>query len=163
MKIKHNKMKHKFIIGIGLVLVLIIAGCSSQNSQNSGGQDYPRGEVTIFKSMSCGCCGVYSQYMQKEGFKVDVRNLDNPGDIKSKFGIPYQMQSCHTTQIGDYFVEGHVPVEAIEKLMAEKPDIKGIALPGMPSGSPGMLGSKTAKWTIYAVNHDGSSYEFMTI
>ena len=71
------------------------------------------------------------------------------------------MQSCHTTTIGNYFVEGHIPIEAIEKLMTEKPNIKGIAMPGMPSGSPGMPGAKQGPFIIYAIGNDGSVGEFM--
>ena len=70
------------------------------------------------------------------------------------------MEICHTTIIGDYFVEGHVPLEAVEKLLTEKPDIKGIAMPGMPSGSPGMPGAKKGDFVIYAVNRDGSYEEW---
>ena len=73
------------------------------------------------------------------------------------------MESCHTTVIGEYFVEGHVPVEAIEKLLAEKPDVAGIGMPGMPSGSPGMPGAKQGQFIIYSINKDGTINEFMRI
>ena len=73
------------------------------------------------------------------------------------------MESCHTVVIGDYFIEGHIPLEAVEKLLVEKPDIKGIAMPGMPSGSPGMPGAKKGDFVIYAVNNDGTTEEFMRI
>jgi hypothetical protein len=82
--------------------------------------------------------------------------------IKRKHQIPQNMESCHTAVIGDYFVEGHVPIEAIEKLLSEKPDIDGIALPGMPQGSLGMSGTKTAALKIYALS-GGTASEFMTI
>ncbi len=82
--------------------------------------------------------------------------------IKSKYKIPQGMESCHTAVIAGYFVEGHVPMEAIEKLLSEKPDIDGIALPGMPQGSLGMSGTKTAVFKIYALSA-GTVSEFMTI
>ncbi len=82
--------------------------------------------------------------------------------IKRRLQISRNMESCHTAVIGDYFVEGHLPVEAVAKLLAEKPAIDGIALPGMPSGSPGMPGPKTAAFKIYALS-DGKTSEFMTI
>ena len=82
--------------------------------------------------------------------------------IKSQYQIPAEMQSCHTSVIDDYFIEGHVPMEAIEKLMNEKPDIDGIALPRMPSGSPGMPGVKTETWIIYSLK-DGQYEEFMRV
>ncbi len=82
--------------------------------------------------------------------------------IKKKYQIPQNMESCHTGVIEGYFVEGHVPVEAIEELLAEKPDISGIALPGMPPGSPGMPDQKTEAFKIYALS-DGTASEFMII
>ena len=101
--------------------------------------------------------------MEKEGFDVTVNQVATMDQVKKDFNIPANLQSCHTTQIGDYFVEGHIPLEAIEKLLTEKPAIAGIAMPGMPSGSLGMPGKKSGPWIIYAVDHDGKYYEFMTI
>ena len=82
--------------------------------------------------------------------------------IKKKHNIPLEMQSCHTTILGKYFIEGHVPIEAINKLLKEKPDIDGIALPGMPIGTPGMPGEKEEPYIIYQLV-DGKSSVFMTI
>ncbi len=100
------------------------------------------------------------KYLQDQGFDVKVVNTDDTS-IKAQEGVPKDLRSCHTSVIGDYFVEGHVPVEAIRKLLAEKPAIKGIALPGMPAGAPGMGGDKTGPFVIYAVAADGTSSEFM--
>lgn len=82
--------------------------------------------------------------------------------VREKYQIPKDMGSCHTTVIEDYFVEGHVPIEAIKKLLKEKPDIDGIALPEMPAGSPGMAGQKTEAFRIFALR-DGKVSKFMTI
>lgn len=142
-----------------IAILLIVAGCSSKKAS----QTLPVKEVTMFKALNCGCCGVYSQYMEKEGFNVNVRNMESLDAIKAQYKIPSQTQSCHTTIVGNYFVEGHVPVEAIEKLLNEKPDIAGIALPGMPAGTPGMTGKKTNEWIVYAVKHDGTFEKFMSI
>ena len=147
------------ITGVLVVGLLVLAGCSQQNIV----ENLPNKEITVFKSPNCGCCGIYSQYMEKEGFDITVKDVPSMDIIKSKFNVPANLQSCHTTQVDDYFVEGHIPLEAIGKLLTEKPDIAGIAMPGMPSGSPGMPGRKSGPWTIYAVNHDGSYSEFMTI
>lgn len=153
------KLKRLTIIGIFMVSLLILAGCSNKGViENLSGQ-----EITIFKTPSCGCCGVYTQYMNKEGFKVSIKEMMDLGQIKSNFKIPANLQSCHTAKIGDYFVEGHMPMEAIAKLFTDKPDIAGIAMSGMPSGSPGMPGKKSGSWTIYGVNHDGTYQEFMTL
>ena len=86
--------------------------------------------------------------------------MESLDETKRKYEIPPQMESCHTIIVGNYFVEGHVPLEAVEKLLREKPNIKGIAMPGMPSGSPGMPGAKNGDFVIYGVNQDGTTFEF---
>ena len=96
------------------------------------------------------------------GFEVESVVTDDVSAIKDDLQIPEEMRSCHTAIIGEYFIEGHVPVEAIQRLLEEQPDIDGIALPGMPQGSPGMSGEKSEPWVIYAVT-GGSIAEFMTI
>ena len=118
--------------------------------------------VEIFKSEYCGCCDLYVKYMKKNA-NVEVQDVEDVTPKKDELGIPQAMRSCHTSMVGDYFVEGHVPVEAISKLLSEKPAIKGIALPGMPSGSPGMPGGKQGDFVVYAINKDGSTSEFMRI
>ena len=89
--------------------------------------------------------------------------MESLDSFKKEHEIPSELESCHTTIIGGYFVEGHIPLEAVEKLLKEKPDIKGIAMPGMPSGSPGMPGAKKGDFVVYKVNNDGSYDEFMRI
>ncbi len=121
------------------------------------------GKAEFYKEISCSCCEVHSRYIKNKGLNPEIINMDNVSIIKKKYGVPSELYSCHTMILGDYFIEGHMPVEAIEKLITEKPDIAGITLPGMPSGSPGMPGPKTETWIIYAVNHDGSYDEFMKI
>ena len=116
--------------------------------------------AVVYMSPTCGCCHKYVEYLKQKGLKVKAVKLDNVGPKKRALGVPSDLWSCHTTRIGRYFVEGHVPFEVIEKLLAEQPDIKGIALPGMPSGSPGMPGPKTEPFFIYAVE-DGQVSEFM--
>ena len=122
-------------------------------------------KFTIYKSESCGCCSGYASFLRSKGFDAEIVDLasTNADSVKEKYGIPPDMRTCHTTIVGEYFVEGHVPLEAIAKLVKEKPSIKGIALPGMPSGSPGMPGSKTGEFRIYAIGNDGSQSVFMTM
>ena len=102
----------------------------------------------------------YEEYLRNNGFKVESVVTDDTDGIKEQLGMPEEMHSCHTTVIGDYFVEGHVPVEAIKRLLEEKPAIDGIALPGMPAGSPGMSGEKEGPFTIYVIV-DGQATEFL--
>lgn len=118
--------------------------------------------ATVYKSPTCGCCGEYISYLKKQGFEVAMENKSDMKPIKKLYGIPQDMQSCHTTVMGDYVVEGHVPIEAIQKLLKEKPEIDGIALPGMPQGSPGMPGIKQGKFEIFGLK-GGESKEFMSL
>jgi len=160
-------MKKSLLILI-IAAVIILAGIFifSQNSKASSFENINAipGEIDIHKSLTCGCCSTYVTYVDgKVSPKVNSLSVDDPNEIKNKYGIPSELQSCHTTIIGNYFIEGHMPLEAVEKLLREKPDIKGIALPGMPSGSPGMPGPKSGEFIIYAVNNDGTSSEFMKI
>ena len=112
--------------------------------------------VTLYKNPSCTCCEGYAQYLDQHGFKVDVKPTNDLAEISRKAGIPEELEGCHTSFIGNYVVDGHVPVKTIRKLLDDKPMIAGITLPGMPSGSPGMFGQKTGPLTIYAVSRDGT-------
>ena len=118
--------------------------------------------VEVFKTPSCGCCYGYVLFLEKEKFKVKQTDMRSLHTIKQKYNIPVEMQSCHTTIMGKYFIEGHVPFEAVNKLLKEQPNIDGIALPGMPIGTPGMPGDKDEPYVIYQLK-DGKSSVFMTI
>tara|TARA_B100000941_G_scaffold139243_1_gene98618 strand:- start:141 stop:623 length:483 start_codon:yes stop_codon:yes gene_type:complete len=118
--------------------------------------------VEVFKTPSCGCCYGYILFLEKEKFNVKQTDMRSLHSIKQKYNIPLEMQSCHTTIIGRYFIEGHVPLEAVNKLLKEQPDIDGIALPGMPIGTPGMPGKKEDPFVVYQII-DGKFSIFMTI
>jgi hypothetical protein len=98
------------------------------------------GPMTVFKSPYCGCCAAWVDHVRAAGFTVDVRETDNLAPVKAMAGVPDDAHSCHTATIDGYVVEGHVPADRIARLLAERPAIAGIAVPGMPIGSPGMEG-----------------------
>ena len=131
------------------VLSLIVAGCAAQSAPAPkpapvakeaaaapAKLQWPR--MVVHKSASCGCCAAWVEHVQKAGFEVEVRNEENLYAVKEKLGVPLDKASCHTAEIGGYFVEGHVPADDIKRLLKEKPQAKGLALAGMPVGSPGM-------------------------
>lgn len=122
-------------------------------------------ELTTYKSATCGCCGNWVNYMENKGYKVNVVNTEDMNAVKKEFNIPSDLESCHTTIVNNsqYFIEGHIPEEAIAELLTEEPAIAGIGMPGMPSASPGMPGSKTAPFDISRVTNDGAIGRFMTI
>lgn len=118
--------------------------------------------ITVYSSPTCGCCEQYERYLEANGIKVKSVKTEHLADVKDSLGIPPDLRSCHTATVNGYFVEGHVPLEAIWRLLEERPGIDGIALPGMPSGSPGMGGAKAEPFIIYSIV-DGKVDEFMRL
>jgi len=118
--------------------------------------------MLVHKSASCGCCGSWVEHMRTNGFDVEVRETDNVNPVKERVGVPLGKGSCHTAEVGGYFVEGHVPADDVKRLLALKPDVKGLVLPGMPAGSPGMEmpDGTTQAYTVELVGHDGSTTAF---
>ena len=115
--------------------------------------------ATMYKNPQCGCCEEYAKYLRQNGFNVTVKPTHNMLLISRQNGVPEKLAGCHTMLVGGYVVEGHVPVSAINKLLAKRPNIKGISLPGMPEGSPGMTGRKAEPFTIYEIS-DGEPRVF---
>lgn len=107
--------------------------------------------VTLYKTPSCGCCKGYVGHLRRAGYRVEAVDLEDLSPTKRMLGIPPELESCHTAAIDGYIVEGHVPIADIEHLLAERPDIPGIALPGMPEGAPGMPGAKPDQLTLYTI------------
>ena len=95
-------------------------------------------KITVTRDPNCGCCGAWVTHVKAAGFPVEVIEIDDVAPLKTKLGVPDAVASCHTAQVGGYVVEGHVPAEAIKRLLAERPKAIGLAVAGMPVGSPGM-------------------------
>jgi hypothetical protein len=95
-------------------------------------------KVLVTKDPNCGCCGAWVDHMKAAGFPVEVVTTPQVNRVKARLGVPDDLASCHTAEAGGYVIEGHVPADAIKRLLAEKPQAKGLAVPGMPVGSPGM-------------------------
>ena len=131
----------KFLIRFVLSLVLAVPGAAFA--------DGPSRNATLYKSPQCGCCEGYADYLRANGFTVTVKPTHELGPMSSAEGMPDHMQGCHLTYIDGYVISGHVPVGTVERLLT--PAIKGITLPGMPMGSPGMSGTKTQPFTTYEI------------
>lgn len=112
-------------------------------------------EMTLYKDPNCGCCTAHADYLKEQGVKVKMVDHPNIVEIKQQYGT-LQGASCHTIVMDGYVIEGHVPIASIKKLWAEQPDIKGIALPGMPYNSPGMGPEKKGSLKIMQVSNDNS-------
>jgi hypothetical protein len=116
--------------------------------------------IEIFKTESCGCCGAWVEHLKANGFATRVVNVDNPSDYRERGGIPNELGSCHTGMVQGYAIEGHVPASDIKRLLATRPKARGLAVPGMPLGSPGMEGPRKDPFDVLLVDAKGRSSVF---
>lgn len=137
-------------------IALLTAACASPKSLNTSKTQgteaittqvasIPNAELVVYRSPTCGCCGAWLAQMQALGFQTQDNVIESVDAIKAETGLPQELASCHTTLVNGYVVEGHVPAADIVRLLTEKPDIAGIAVPGMPIGSPGMESGDTVE------------------
>ena len=115
-----------------------------------------RATITVYRSPTWGCCGEWIDYVRDNGYTVEVNDVQNLGEIKSDYQIPTTLQACHTAIVDGYIIEGHVPIAEVERLLSERPDIAGLAVPGMPVGSPGMESSMAADQPFDVIAFDTS-------
>ena len=133
-----------------LMIAMTMAGAAS----GAFAQERPR--ATLYKTPDCGCCEGYARYLRRNGIDVtSVATHDLPL-IRKQHRVPDKLEGCHTTVVGDYVIEGHVPIGPVRRLLRERPAIRGISLPGMPEGSPGMTGTKTEPFTIFEIDDEGT-------
>ena len=144
---------------IGLVAALGIAvavfeGRSAEAARQS--------VIDVYKDPACGCCSLWVEHLRDHGFAVTARDTRDVAALKADSGVPREMQSCHTALVDGYVVEGHVPAEDVQRLLADRPAITGLAVPGMPIGSPGMevAGMAPQPYDVMAFNEDGSAFVF---
>ena len=118
--------------------------------------------LTVYKSPTCGCCLKWVEHMRDAGFEVAVNDVENVHPIKMRVGVPPGKGSCHTAEVAGYFLEGHVPASDVKRLLAQRPAAKGLAVPGMPLGSPGMETQDGRKqpYSVELVAADGSTSQF---
>jgi hypothetical protein len=124
------------IIDRRMLLIGTVAWGWSLGADAQSQVDLPR--MVVSKDPNCGCCSGWVEHVRAAGFEVDIVNTSNLTPIKQRLGVPSDLAACHTAEIGGYAVEGHVPAVAIKRLLSERPAAKGLAVPGMPIGSPGM-------------------------
>ncbi len=116
-------------------------------------------EVVVYKSPTCGCCSNWAEYLRDNGLTVKTEDVADLSAVKAKLGVPLGLHSCHTAVIEGYVIEGHVPIEPIRRILEERPEIAGLAVPGMPIGSPGMEmpGRHADSYDIVAFDEDGNT------
>jgi len=114
-------------------------------------------KITVYKSPTCGCCTKWVSHLESSGFEVNAINRNDMPSIKHKLGIDQKNQSCHSALVNGYVIEGHVPATDIKSLLAKKPNIHGLTVPGMPMGSPGMEGPHKDAYNVLAIDRQGST------
>jgi hypothetical protein len=114
-------------------------------------------EITVYKSPYCGCCGAWVDHIKAAGHAVKTVEMEDLTGIKKMTGVPEPLQSCHTAVVGGYVIEGHVPAADVARLLREKPKARGLAVPGMPVGSPGMEGPNPDVYDVLLFQADGTA------
>jgi hypothetical protein len=113
-------------------------------------------DATLYKSPDCGCCHEHAAHLRRHGYRVKEIATPDLDALKRRQGVPEELFGCHTTLVGGYVVEGHVSAAIVDRLLREKPEIRGVSLPGMPTGSPGMGGAKREPFRIYEIARGGA-------
>lgn len=131
-----------------IALIIVVLGLTSVAAEQL--------KATMFKQPFCGCCDGHADHLRQNGYDVTVQQSENLSSIKERYRVPQEFEGCHTTIIGGYVVEGHVPANIIRRLLKERPAVRAISLPGMPDGSPGMTGEKKEPFVIYSFGDDGA-------
>ncbi len=145
---------HKAILVLSLFLLLVVlAWVPMENLAEAP-------EVTVYKSATCGCCDKWVDHMRDAGFKVVTHDRNDMNQVKQKHGVPYKLRSCHTAVVGDYVLEGHIPADDVHRLLQEGPPVDGLAVPGMPMGSPGMEGKYKDPYDVVTFTKNETSDVF---
>ena len=119
-----------------LLIALVLSGFTAACSSSDGAPVLQN--VLVYETPTCGCCEKWVTHMRDAGFTVEVRNMDDTSEERAKAGVPLELASCHTAVVDGYAVEGHVPADVVKRMLKERPEIRGVAVAGMPIGSPGM-------------------------
>jgi hypothetical protein len=144
-------MSFRLVAAVAALAALSIAAVGAAGHQVKGP------EMTVYKSATCGCCSKWIEHMKSAGFQVRAVDLEDLTEAKQAAGVPLKLQTCHTALVEGYAVEGHVPADLVKKLLAEKPKVAGIAVPGMPSGSPGMESADRDPYDVLLFDKAGTT------
>lgn len=153
-------MKRIFAIAAMLSAAFLAMPQGLAQEQGAGAQSLP--VIEMSKHPQCGCCGAWAEHLRAEGFEVEVTETARMRGVKKLAGVPERLASCHTATVDGYVVEGHVPASDIKRLLAQRPAVKGIAVPGMPLGSPGMEADRTEAYDVLSFDAEGNTEVFQS-
>ena len=132
-------------------LLVVAIGFAALQERDAGVQ------IMVYKSATCGCCNHWMEHMEQAGFVVEARDERDMAAVKNQMGVPRHVASCHTALVEGYIVEGHVPATYVSSMLKHRPNIKGVAVPGMPIGSPGMEGPHPQPYDVVTFDAKGQT------
>lgn len=157
---KKFSLKQMFLVFSIVLMGLFIAG-QYIDAQSQKGKITSNDEIIVYKNESCGCCTKWAEHMKNNGFRVVEKSVDNLEEIKNSLGVPKDKRSCHTAVMGKYVFEGHIPAQSIKKFLKKTGNLKGLIVPDMPMGSPGMdYGSHKEKFIVLSFDKKGTTSTF---
>lgn len=147
---------HMKAFGLGIVIAVAGIFAYLYFTSTSGPDELP--DVTVYQNPTCECCTDWAEYMEQEGFNVELEVVESTRPVREDLGVPEALGSCHTALVGDHVVEGHVPAEDVKRMLVDEREIHGVAVPGMPVGSPGMeRGDRVDAYNVIAFNRQGQT------
>lgn len=153
-------MKTQFVRTLSLGASCLALLLTTAAARPSAGATSKGPVITVYKDASCGCCKSWIEHLIKHGYRVDAKDSPDMTEIKHSLGVPDALTSCHTAVVNGYLIEGHVPAADIARLLKTKPKVAGLAVPGMPMGSPGMEGPRTQKYQVLSFDKAGKTKVF---
>jgi hypothetical protein len=149
----------KSVLRAGLMMSVLTTGASANEAAST--HDFAKKPaITVYRDPNCGCCTKWIEHLIKHGFLVTDRKSDEMSEVKRGLGVPEKLESCHTGVVNGYVIEGHVPAADIHRLLKEKTKVAGLAVPGMPMGSPGMEGPRTDRYDVVSFDKTGNTRVF---
>lgn len=155
-------MKMKHLLSFPILLIIFTVANGADNTWRKDEVAYENNKViTVYRNPACQCCKKWINHLKDHKFRVNDVVLEDINPVKTRLGIPPAHSSCHTAVIEDYFIEGHVPADDIERILLSRPEIRGLSVPGMPVGTPGMeMGQRKDPFTVIQIHEDNSTTIF---
>jgi hypothetical protein len=149
-------LRKTFALGAALFALTLTTGAATPSNDGAPKQT----KITVYKDPSCGCCKNWIEHLKKHGYAVDAKDTPAMAEVKRTLGVPDALTACHTAVVNGYLIEGHVPAADIARLLKEKPKVAGLAVPGMPMGSPGMEGPQQQHYQVLSFDKNGKTKIF---
>ena len=146
-----------FALGVSVVALVLTTGAAPVSPVTAGEK---KPVITVYKDAGCGCCKSWVAHLIKHGYRVDAKDTPDMTEVKRALGVPEALTACHTAVVNGYLIEGHVPAADIARLLKEKPKLAGLAVPGMPMGSPGMEGPRAQHYQVLSFDKAGKTKIF---